>query len=1249
MRHVPWHVKGVRPEAREFARDAARRSGLSVGEWLNSIIIDANADAEAEPVAVAAPPRRDTYGDVSIGAASVADERLAAMGRQIEEIRQRIDDLSRAGNGRAAAPLRNDTAPVYLTDAIMRIDRELEGLRRHRGRAAPADGVDEAFAEISARQQALDAEFAEPHAAGTSIAGAPAVDLGVIEQQLRDITERINGLQGSCRADGVAAALARSVEDTAPRQAIEGIENELRRLAGRLDAVPSPPQLDRIANSLRHDLADIARGLDALPQRGAAPIEDRIRALSDQVAKLAGPPRAEDIAAALRTDFADIRAALRHASAQPNAAAIEQQVRALAQDVAKLHPPLRAADVAEAVRRDLADVSAALRDAMPTSALATLEREVRSLSARVEANRMSQPDSPAFADLERALAEISERLRAMTPAEDLATLNETIKELSRKADAIASDHAAPELLRQLEQAIAALHGLASQVASQDAVAALSRDIQGLAERIDRDSRREPDIMSALDRRLAEMTDVLGRTHAGGPVIPADFDTVIKRLADRLEAIQIPAVDPATLKNLEQRVAGLADKLDASQDRLGRIDLVERGMGEVAQQLKELRAQNEKKLHDIQHQLVTTTAEAISVPAEAIRRDVATLKEIQSSTDRRTRDTFEAVYSTIEQVADRLAAIEQNFGDRKPASASAPAGPEPVGPSPVNIADAPAIVPSAAPIPDRAAAAGVQLPPTVQLRPSKPAPDPAGAKPAAPIAPAAAASAPAADDSRVMSDLAPDAPLEPGSGARRVRMVASAIDRIAASEAANAAAGGTKPAEAASPARANFVAAARRAAQAVASDHADAAMVRGERTVATPTGQSRATLAQRMGSRVKSVFLFISVILIVLGALRLALDLFHEPEGPTSDLPAPVDVVPPTSPEQQPPPADAPRSDKGAGLTAPMPIARNATGFAGTGTLGQNPASGVLSDFAFPVTAPQSVLARPRGPAAAPTPAPTIATVPVEPAAPATTASVPAPALPSHVPQGRDAALSAEPQPTAPLEPPRDLATDALPAMIGSKALIAAATAGEPGASYEIASRFAEGRNVPQDLALAAAWFERAARSGMAPAQFRLGSMYEKGLGLKKDLQEARRLYLAAADRGNAKAMHNLAVLYAEGIDGKPDYAAAAQWFRKAAGYGVVDSQYNLAILYARGVGVGQSLAESLRWFALAAKGGDKDASKKRDDIASRLETRQLEAAKQAVEAFVPERQPEEANATKAPPGGWDQVVAAAPTKPKAGR
>ena len=82
-------------------------------------------------------------------------------------------------------------------------------------------------------------------------------------------------------------------------------------------------------------------------------------------------------------------------------------------------------------------------------------------------------------------------------------------------------------------------------------------------------------------------------------------------------------------------------------------------------------------------------------------------------------------------------------------------------------------------------------------------------------------------------------------------------------------------------------------------------------------------------------------------------------------------------------------------------------------------------------------------------------------------------------------------------------------------------------------------------------------------------------------------------------------------------------------------------LYARGVGVERDIVESYKWFALAGKGGDKDAGKKSLEVASHLDEQQLSAARQSVEAFVPEAQPEEAISVKAPPGGWDQMVAAA--------
>ena len=178
--------------------------------------------------------------------------------------------------------------------------------------------------------------------------------------------------------------------------------------------------------------------------------------------------------------------------------------------------------------------------------------------------------------------------------------------------------------------------------------------------------------------------------------------------------------------------------------------------------------------------------------------------------------------------------------------------------------------------------------------------------------------------------------------------------------------------------------------------------------------------------------------------------------------------------------------------------------------------------------------------------------------------------------------------------------------------------------------------MPANLQEAARWYERAASKGLTPAQFRYASMLEKGQGVKKDLAAAQKLYVAAAGKGHAKAMHNLAVLYAEGFEGKPDYANAAQWFRKAAERGVPDSQFNLGVLTARGLGTEKNLAESYKWFALAAAQGDRDAGRKRDEVATYLNAEAVAAAEEAVKSFTPRSQPAEATVVQPPPGGWDR-------------
>ena len=102
----------------------------------------------------------------------------------------------------------------------------------------------------------------------------------------------------------------------------------------------------------------------------------------------------------------------------------------------------------------------------------------------------------------------------------------------------------------------------------------------------------------------------------------------------------------------------------------------------------------------------------------------------------------------------------------------------------------------------------------------------------------------------------------------------------------------------------------------------------------------------------------------------------------------------------------------------------------------------------------------------------------------------------------------------------------------------------------------------------------------------------------------------------------------------------------AASHGIADSQYNLAILYARGIGIEANLAESYKWFALAASKGDKEAAKKRDEVAARLDQQTFTAAKLAAQTFTAEPESDEATNLKVPAGGWDRAAVAAQPRTK---
>jgi localization factor PodJL len=387
------------------------------------------------------------------------------------------------------------------------------------------------------------------------------------------------------------------------------------------------------------------------------------------------------------------------------------------------------------------------------------------------------------------------------------------------------------------------------------------------------------------------------------------------------------------------------------------------------------------------------------------------------------------------------------------------------------------------------------------------------------------------------------------------------------------------------------------------------------------------MRSRVATRVKSALLAASIVAIIAGSFQLLGNIFDFSIFDTIESKIAANI-------------DSDGADAEEGDSATVAAIPNDETASTSSVDAAMPAAPRSADVTIGLLSPQSLPSL--------TPAPPVGIQPA-PLPPASSLLAPALSVPGPVATtpGGDVTGSVAHAPAkqaAPLQPP---ASDRLPANIGSPRLRNAALGGDAGAAYEVAMRFVEGRGVPANLEEGARWFERAASKGLTPAQFRYASMLEKGQGVKKDLTAAQKLYIAAASKGHAKAMHNLAVLYAEGAEGKPDYASAAQWFRKAAEHGVADSQYNFGVLAARGLGTDRNIAESYKWFALAAAQGDKEAARKRDEVAAHLDAQTLASVQQAVKNFTPAPQPAEAIQITAPPGGWDRVTHPAQEKQRA--
>jgi localization factor PodJL len=292
----PWSVKGIDPKAREAAKDLARRSGMTLGEWLNQVILEDEAPEDRPPPAAALTQPTASAPVQAAPAAPVRAAPAKPVYRRAELPVHSQDEIARLGDALDELASRIEIAENRTAEMVGGVDQTVAAL------VARLDGSEHERAVIAARFEGLAEDIHADHVRlsdrleraehgdepGTAEAlrtleatvSKVASHLYETEAQTRDALISLRG-----DLDGVSVRVHQSPEDNAAL-----IETMVARIAERLDQAEA-----RTTHAIQ--------GLEA----SFGNLESRLGAAESVLAEQARGPGLERIAAQLSADVDAVR------------------------------------------------------------------------------------------------------------------------------------------------------------------------------------------------------------------------------------------------------------------------------------------------------------------------------------------------------------------------------------------------------------------------------------------------------------------------------------------------------------------------------------------------------------------------------------------------------------------------------------------------------------------------------------------------------------------------------------------------------------------------------------------------------------------------------------------------------------------------------------------------------------------------------------------------------------------------------
>lgn len=449
---APWSVKGIDPKAREVAKDLARRSGMTLGEWLNRIILEDDGSIAADdgpeeitsqsyfeqrPSSYYETPRtRDaTYPSATVAAPEPVVGRYEAPqhpGDEIGRVAQALDRLTqRIEQSETRTGLAITGVEHSVREAVARIEASE---REHIAVSARFEGgFEDAHAEqakLAERLRKIEKEAPGPrstealHALETSL-GKVAAHLYEGETRARESFQALEERIDQIAAREPVAAVAAPVDTNAI------IEEVVAQVGARLSHAES------LTGEALRGLGDAFAALDhrlRSVESGPSPaVEQRLEALAAQLSARVEASRAEiaqKLQASADTRFDRMERTLgemaehvRHAE-QTSAQAIER----MGQEVLNIADTLnrrvqtaeqRSADAIEQVGGEVARVAHAVEtrlgraDTVHANALERLGAEIGRITERL-AERMGAAErrsAQAIDDVGEQVARVTERIQ----------------------------------------------------------------------------------------------------------------------------------------------------------------------------------------------------------------------------------------------------------------------------------------------------------------------------------------------------------------------------------------------------------------------------------------------------------------------------------------------------------------------------------------------------------------------------------------------------------------------------------------------------------------------------------------------------------------------------------------------------------------------------------------------------------------------------------------------------------------------